>query len=137
MNEDSTMQIQNYNGRLSMLHAANYFHVLRRQQHRDFRKPLVVVAPKGLLRLRSASTFEDMAGALALSAIPERDPDSLVEDDKVRRIVFTSGAFTTTLLEPMGRLSIRSRQRVTLSAKVAAVVRMMSPFSPSRFHFSA
>ena len=29
---------------------ANYFHVLRRQMHRDFRKPLIVMTPKSLLR---------------------------------------------------------------------------------------
>jgi 2-oxoglutarate dehydrogenase E1 component len=31
---------------------ANYFHALRRQQHRDFRKPMVLASPKNLFRLR-------------------------------------------------------------------------------------
>jgi len=40
---------------------ANYFHCLRRQVHRDFRKPLIVVAPKNLLRnKRCVSNIEDM-----------------------------------------------------------------------------
>ncbi len=40
---------------------ANYFHVLRRQLHRGFRKPLIVAAPKALLRHKDCvSTYEDM-----------------------------------------------------------------------------
>ena len=42
--------------------AAQYFHLLRRQQVRNYRKPLVVVAPKTLLRLpAAASSLHDMA----------------------------------------------------------------------------
>ncbi|KAL9238197.1 hypothetical protein vseg_012658 [Gypsophila vaccaria] len=45
---------------------ANYFHVLRRQIHRDFRKPLIVMAPKNLLRLKDCksnlSEFDDVEG---------------------------------------------------------------------------
>ena len=63
LNESTTRQIQNHNWQIvNCTTPANYFHVLRRQQHRDFRKPLVVIAPKGLLRLSDCtSTFEDMA----------------------------------------------------------------------------
>ena len=39
---------------------ANYFHALRRQMHRDFRKPLIVMTPKSLLRnKRCISNIED------------------------------------------------------------------------------
>ncbi|XP_020582994.1 2-oxoglutarate dehydrogenase, mitochondrial-like [Phalaenopsis equestris] len=45
---------------------ANYFHVLRRQLHRDFRKPLIVMSPKSLLRHKDCksnlSEFDDVAG---------------------------------------------------------------------------
>ncbi|KAK8942516.1 hypothetical protein KSP39_PZI008916 [Platanthera zijinensis] len=45
---------------------ANYFHVLRRQLHRDFRKPLIVMSPKNLLRHKDCksnlSEFDDVAG---------------------------------------------------------------------------
>jgi 2-oxoglutarate dehydrogenase E1 component len=63
LNESTTKQIQNHNWQIvNCTTPANYFHVLRRQQHRDFRKPLVVVAPKGLLRLGDCtSSYEDMA----------------------------------------------------------------------------
>jgi 2-oxoglutarate dehydrogenase E1 component len=42
--------------------AANYFHLLRTQMRLPFRKPLIVVAPKKLLRFKSAcSNIEDFA----------------------------------------------------------------------------
>lgn len=42
--------------------SAQYFHLLRRQQIRNYRKPLVVVAPKTLLRLPAASSsLEELA----------------------------------------------------------------------------
>ena len=45
---------------------ANYFHVLRRQIHREFRKPLVVFSPKSLLRSPDAtSTIEEMGPGTA------------------------------------------------------------------------
>ena len=40
---------------------ANYFHVLRRQLLRDFRKPLIVVAPKSLLKLRSCVSEKEVS----------------------------------------------------------------------------
>jgi 2-oxoglutarate dehydrogenase E1 component len=40
---------------------ANYFHALRRQIHRDFRKPLIIMTPKSLLRHKLAtSSLDDM-----------------------------------------------------------------------------
>src|ERR671916_589077 len=42
---------------------ANYFHILRRQMHRDFRKPLVILTPKSLLRHKQAvSNIVDFSG---------------------------------------------------------------------------
>ena len=41
---------------------ANYFHILRRQMHRDFRKPLILMTPKSLLRHKKCvSTLDEMA----------------------------------------------------------------------------
>lgn len=54
---------------------ANYFHLLRRQVHRPFRKPLVVIAPKTLLRLKAArSALTDMAPGSAFMSVLA-DPD--------------------------------------------------------------
>lgn len=107
MDESSTKQIQNHNWQIvNCSTPANYFHVLRRQQHRDFRKPLVLIAPKGLLRLKDCtSSFEEMAeGTRFKRIIPERDPDSLVADDKIRRLVFTTGAFYYDLMGSNGEV---------------------------------
>lgn len=62
MNEDERTQIQKHNWQIvNCTTPANYFHCLRRQIHRDFRKPLVVVSPKNLLRhKRCVSSLEDM-----------------------------------------------------------------------------
>lgn len=106
LDEESTMQIQRHNWQIvNCSTPANYFHVLRRQQKRDFRKPLVVAAPKGLLGdKRCVSDMSEMAeGTRFQRLIPERRPDDIVADDKVRRVVFCSGAFYYDLVD--GRAS--------------------------------
>eukprot|EP00123_Amoebidium_parasiticum_P013663 comp22085_c2_seq1/m.32201 comp22085_c2_seq1/g.32201 ORF comp22085_c2_seq1/g.32201 comp22085_c2_seq1/m.32201 type:complete len:932 (-) comp22085_c2_seq1:38-2833(-) len=82
---------------------AQYFHVLRRQMLRDFRKPLVVVAPKTLLRLPAAtSSLSEMApGTTFQSTIP--DPE--VDPSKVRRVVLCSGKVYYTLAKERSRLA--------------------------------
>ena len=51
MNLDTRTQIQEHNWQIvNCTTPANYFHLLRRQVHREFRKPLIVVSPKNLLR---------------------------------------------------------------------------------------
>jgi 2-oxoglutarate dehydrogenase E1 component len=71
--------------------AANYFHALRRQVRRDFRKPLVITTPKSLLRHPEvASTLAEMGpGTFFRRTIDEIDP--LVPDDKVKRVVLCAG----------------------------------------------
>jgi 2-oxoglutarate dehydrogenase E1 component len=71
--------------------AANYFHALRRQVRRDFRKPLVIATPKSLLRHPEvASSLAEMGpGTFFRRTIDETDP--LVADDKVRRVVLCTG----------------------------------------------
>ena len=78
---------------------ANFFHALRRQIHRKFRKPLVVMTPKSLLRHRLAvSHLADFApGTNFLRVIPETE--KLVDDKKVKRVVFTSGKVYYDLFE--------------------------------------
>jgi len=66
--------------------AAQYFHLLRRQALRRWRKPLVVFTPKSMLRRpESASALADFAEERFLNVVPERE----VED--VRRIVICTG----------------------------------------------
>ena len=70
---------------------ANYFHALRRQVRRDFRKPLVVMTPKSLLRHPEVTSglAEMGPGTFFRRTIDEVDP--LVGDDKVKRVVLCSG----------------------------------------------
>lgn len=72
--------------------AAQYFHVLRRQMRRSFRKPLVVVAPKKMLKYAPAgSNIEEFAAETTfLRVIGEKSTD-MVTDDQVRKVVFCSG----------------------------------------------
>jgi 2-oxoglutarate dehydrogenase E1 component len=75
---------------------AQLFHALRRQLHRTFRKPLVIMSPKSLLRHK-----------LAVSAVSEFThgtfqpvlDDGLAERGRVRRLRLTSGKFHYTLRE--------------------------------------
>ncbi|MBK20104.1 MAG: 2-oxoglutarate dehydrogenase E1 component [Rhodospirillaceae bacterium] len=70
---------------------SNYFHVLRRQIHRSFRKPLIVMTPKSLLRHKlCVSTLDDMGpGSCFHRVLPEAD--KLVADSKIKRVVLCSG----------------------------------------------
>ena len=70
---------------------ANYFHALRRQIHRDFRKPLVVFTPKSLLRHKECvSTLADFTnGSTFHRVLPETA--ELVAGEAVRRVVICSG----------------------------------------------
>lgn len=71
--------------------AANYFHVLRRQLIRPFRKPLVVIAPKKLLKLREAgSEIEEFSqGHNFKRIIGETHND--IKPSNVRKVVLCSG----------------------------------------------
>jgi 2-oxoglutarate dehydrogenase E1 component len=77
---------------------ANYFHALRRQQKRNFRKPLVIMTPKSLLRHKLAvSKLSDMAEDTGfMLVIPEIDPIAPVAS--VRRVVLCSGKVYYDLL---------------------------------------
>ncbi|WVQ70209.1 oxoglutarate dehydrogenase (succinyl-transferring), E1 component [Kwoniella botswanensis] len=80
---------------------ANYFHVLRRQIKRDFRKPLVVFFSKSLLRHPQArSSLEEMTGDSVFQRyLPEPHPENLVEPEKIRRHVLCTGQVYFQLLK--------------------------------------
>ena len=72
--------------------AANYFHLLRRQMRRPYRKPLVVAAPKKLLKYaRANSDFEDFSESKQFEEIIVDQNKNLVAADKVRKVIFCSG----------------------------------------------
>jgi len=86
---------------------ANYYHVLRRQMRRDFRKPLVLMTPKSLLRHKlCVSSLDKMVEGTTFHRVlwddqdPFDDPTrSLVADDKIRRVVLSSGKVYYDLFE--------------------------------------
>ena len=78
---------------------ANFFHVLRRQIHRDYRKPLVVMSPKSLLRHKLAtSTIAEMDKGTEFKPVIS-ETQKLVAGDKVRKTVFCTGKVYYDLLE--------------------------------------
>jgi len=83
---------------------ANYFHVLRRQMLRDFRKPLIVMTPKSLLRAkRAVSSLAELAeGSTFHRCLDDIDA---VPDDQVRRLVLCSGKVYYDLLEAREKAS--------------------------------
>ncbi|MEO6841164.1 MAG: 2-oxoglutarate dehydrogenase E1 component [Bradyrhizobium sp.] len=86
---------------------ANFFHVLRRQLHREIRKPLILMTPKSLLRhKRAVSRLDEMGADTTFHRILYDDaqmlPDEkikLVSDDKIRRVVLCSGKVYYDLYE--------------------------------------
>ncbi|HHZ10835.1 MAG TPA: 2-oxoglutarate dehydrogenase E1 component [Rhizobiales bacterium] len=86
---------------------ANYFHILRRQLKRDFRKPLILMTPKSLLRhKRAVSSLAEMSGESSFHRLLWDDaqyladqPIKLVKDSKIRRVVLCSGKVYYDLYE--------------------------------------
>ncbi len=87
---------------------ANYFHILRRQMHRPFRKPLIIMTPKSLLRHKKAvSTLAEMAEGSSFHRVLHDDaqtrPDvagiTIKADRDIRRVVLCSGKVYYDLLE--------------------------------------
>ncbi|MCV6598158.1 MAG: 2-oxoglutarate dehydrogenase E1 component [Mangrovicoccus sp.] len=85
---------------------ANYFHILRRQLHRSFRKPLILMTPKSLLRhklcVSKAEEFTDGSSfhrVLWDDAELGNSPTKLAADDKIKRVVMCSGKVYYDLLE--------------------------------------
>jgi len=85
---------------------ANYFHLLRRQLHRTFRKPLILMTPKSLLRHKMAvsrrgefTTGSSFHRVLWDDAQHGNSDTELAADDKIRRVVMCSGKVYYDLLE--------------------------------------
>jgi 2-oxoglutarate dehydrogenase E1 component len=86
---------------------ANYFHILRRQLRRDFRKPLILMTPKSLLRHKKAtSKLEEMGPDTSFHRVLWDDAQlhpnggiKLAADEKIRRVVLCSGKVYYDLFE--------------------------------------
>jgi len=87
---------------------ANYFHILRRQIHRPFRKPLILMTPKSLLRHKKAvSKLADFAEGSTFHRVlhddaqsnPEKTTVRLKPDAEIKRVVLCSGKVYYDLLD--------------------------------------
>jgi 2-oxoglutarate dehydrogenase E1 component len=77
---------------------ANYFHVLRRQLHRKFRKPLIIMTPKSLLRhKRAVSKLEDFGPGTRFQRVMECERPC--DPKEARQVVLCSGKVYHDLLE--------------------------------------
>jgi len=86
---------------------ANYFHILRRQMHRKFRKPLILMTPKSLLRhKRVISELADFGPESSFhrilwdgAQVGNSEAVELVPDNKIKRVVMCSGKVYYDLFE--------------------------------------
>ncbi len=103
--------------------AAQIFHLLRRQMLRPFRKPLVVMTPKSLLRKREASSpIAELANGTFQTVIPEADA---LEAKEVKRVIACSGKVYYDLL---------ARRNETRRNDVAIIrVEQLYPFPHKQF----
>ena len=86
--------------------SANYFHVLRRQLHRNFRKPLILMTPKSLLRhKRVVSKIEDFSPNTSFHRLLWDDAErgtsviKLTSDTEIKRVVICTGKVYYDLLD--------------------------------------
>ena len=113
---------------------SNYFHVLRRQMHRDFRKPLVIMTPKSLLRhKRCVSSLNDFTVKNSFHRVLEDDAYKknsglikLEDNDKIKKVVMCTGKIYYDLIEARENLKnkniifIRIEQLYPFPAKTLA-----------------
>ena len=92
---------------------ANYFHALRRQMHRDFRKPLVIMTPKSLLRHKQCvSIIKDFSKENSFHRVlwdHAIDPYSkgfikLRKPEKIKKVILCSGKIYFDLIEAREKL---------------------------------
>ena len=124
---------------------SNYFHALRRQMHRDFRKPLVVMTPKSLLRHKKCiSNINEFTTKNSFHRVLEDDAyiknNGLVElkkDSKIKQVVMCSGKIYYDLLEARENLKndslviIRIEQLYPFPAKTLA--NMLKRYKKAKF----
>jgi 2-oxoglutarate dehydrogenase E1 component len=128
---------------------ANYFHALRRQMHRDFRKPLIIMTPKSLLRNKyCVSNLNDFSKENSFHRVMwdhSIDPKSkgfikLQKSSKIRKVILCSGKIYFDLLEAREKLKVddvilfRIEQLYPFPAK--ALVKELKPYAKSAtFHW--
>ena len=93
---------------------ANYFHVLRRQLHRNFRKPLIIFTPKSTLRHKSnVSNIEDYINGSTFHRILT-DKLSVKEKRKNKRLIICSGKIYFELADRIAKNKIKNLSIIRL-----------------------
>jgi 2-oxoglutarate dehydrogenase E1 component len=89
---------------------ANYFHSLRRQVHRNSRKPLILVTPKNLLRdKRATSTLQELSiGSKFHRHYPEADKSISDNAANVKRVIMVSGKFYYDIVEERDKRGLKN-----------------------------
>ena len=115
---------------------SNYFHVLRRQMHREFRKPLIMMTPKSLLRhKRCISNISEFISKSSFHRVLEDDAYikennliTLKKDNEIKKVVMCSGKIYYDLIEEREKTNkdnivfIRLEQLYPFPAKTLAKV---------------
>uniref|UniRef100_A0A3B4FNP6 2-oxoglutarate dehydrogenase complex component E1 n=1 Tax=Pundamilia nyererei TaxID=303518 RepID=A0A3B4FNP6_9CICH len=101
---------------------ANYFHVLRRQILLPFRKPLIVLTPKSLLRHPEVkSSFDDMLPGTHFRRLIPDNGHAATNPEKVKRLIFCTGKIYYELT--------RERKNRGMDEAIAVVrIEQLSPF---------
>ena len=121
---------------------ANYFHALRRQMHRDFRKPLVIMTPKSLLRNKyCVSQIDDFSKKNSFHRVlwdHSKDPKTkgfikLKKNNEIKKVILCSGKIYFDLLSAREKLKkddvilFRIEQLYPFPAK--SLVKEIKPFA--------
>ena len=116
---------------------SNYFHVLRRQMHREFRKPLIIMTPKSLLRHKKCvSDISEFSKKSTFHRVLEDDAYSEIKnllalkkrDDQIKKVVMCSGKIYYDLIEAREKIKndkvtfVRLEQLYPFPAKTLANV---------------
>ena len=124
---------------------ANYFHALRRQMHRDFRKPLIVMTPKSLLRHKKCvSSINEFTTKSTFHRVLDDDAFNknsglikLKKENEIKKVVMCSGKIYYDLLEAREKLEnsdvvfIRIEQLYPFPAKTLA--RLLKKYEKAEF----
>jgi len=117
---------------------ANFFHILRRQLKRDFRKPLIVFTPKSLLRHpKCISNLDDLALS-PRGKFKEIIDDETIKTDDVKRVVLCSGKIYYELIaekERLGAAAPSPMERAGVRLNDIAIIRIeqLYPFPERQF----
>ena len=126
---------------------ANYFHVLRRQMHRDFRKPLIIMTPKSLLRHKKCiSVLDDFTKKNSFHRVledhayfKESGLIKLTQDKKIEKVVICSGKIYFDLVEAREKAKndkvvfVRLEQLYPFPAKTLAII--LKKYKSAKFYW--